>query len=179
MDSSKNRYQPAESMVVFSWYDGSPNPDEIADFFARNAGSTYISHTDIQWGRALDSQTWSSNLHRKIADLAVQSIEHSGATMSGIRLATARTDHSLAGIAFLTTRYDADRPYAILEDLLVCKDHRSEGIGSSMLQWVRSQCRMDGIEKMFLESNLGNERAHTLFHRLGFTSLSVVMSCDL
>ncbi|PQA72447.1 hypothetical protein C3731_16215 [Brucella oryzae] len=173
-----SRSQPDET-VLFGWYDGSPDPDEIAAFFARNAGSTYISHTDIQWGRALDAQRWSPDLHRKIADLAIEAKGRGNERSPGIRLVTARTGPALAGIAFLTARPDADRPYAILEDLLVGSDHRGRGIGSSMLQWVRDQCRLAGIEKMFLESNLGNERAHALFHRLGFTPLSVVMSCDL
>lgn len=176
--STSGRSQPGET-AAFGWYDGAPDPDEIAAFFARNVGSTYISHTDIQWGRALNAQEWGPDLHRKIAGLAVQAKGRDGETSPGIRLVTAKTGHTLAGIAFLTARPDADRPYAILEDLLVCRDHRGKGIGSSMLQWVRDQCRLAGIEKMFLESNLGNERAHALFHRLGFTPLSVVMSCDL
>ncbi len=179
MDTCGSGPKRSDTAVVFCWYDGFPDPDEIAAFFTRNAGSTYISHTDIQWGRALDAQRWSPDLHRKIADLAIQAKGRGGGTSPGIRLVTAKAGHGLAGIAFLTARPDADRPYAILEDLLVGSDHRGMGIGSSMLQWVRDQCRLAGIEKMFLESNLGNERAHALFHRLGFTPLSVVMSCDL
>ncbi|MBJ6133627.1 GNAT family N-acetyltransferase [Ochrobactrum sp. Q0168] len=165
--------------VDFGWYDGKPDPKHIAGFFASNVSPTYISHTDIQWGRASGVGQWSPDLHEKIMGLVIQTKGSGQRERSETRLAIAMQDAALVGIAFVTVRRDGACPYAILEDLLIGQSVRNQGIGSAMLNWVRDECRVGGIRKMFLESNLDNKRAHALFHRLGFQSLSVVMSCDL
>jgi GNAT superfamily N-acetyltransferase len=180
ISSGKSSFPEAED-VIFGWYDGQPDANDVAEFFVSNVSPTYISHTDIQWGRASGIGQWSPGLRENIEKLAIQAKgnECAGSARSGISLAIAMKNHTLVGIGFVTVRLDAACPYAILEDLLVSKSSHGKGIGSSMLNWVRDQCRAGGIRRMFLESNLDNKQAHALFHRLGFQSLSVVMSCDL
>ncbi|MDH7786827.1 N-acetylglutamate synthase-like GNAT family acetyltransferase [Ochrobactrum sp. 19YEA23] len=180
ISSGKGSPSQAEN-VIFGWYDGQTDAKDVADFFSANVNPSYISHTDIQWGRASGVGQWSPDLRENIMELIGQISTGKSArpTSSGIRLVIAMKNATLVGIAFVSVRCDAACPYAILEDLLISHNMRDRGIGSSMLNWVRDQCRAGGIRRMFLESNLDNTRAHTLFHRLGFQSLSVVMSCDL
>ena len=48
-----------------------------------------------------------------------------------------------------------------------------------IMQWILDHFRRAGLKRAFLESGSGNERAHHLFERIGFSALSVVMMKDL
>jgi ribosomal protein S18 acetylase RimI-like enzyme len=100
-------------------------------------------------------------------------------TTAAIWAASATVNSALKGIAFVTVRADAATPFAIIEDLIVKNDARDCGIGSSFIEWIIEEFQGLGLRKVFLESAINNQRAHNLFHRHGFTTLSVVMARDV
>jgi N-acetylglutamate synthase-like GNAT family acetyltransferase len=75
--------------------------------------------------------------------------------------------------------HDETIPFVILEDLIIKTDVRSHGIGSSLMNWICDECHDLGFRQMFLESAIGNARAHELFHRHEFKPISVVMSRNI
>ncbi|MFZ1907663.1 MAG: GNAT family N-acetyltransferase [Burkholderiales bacterium] len=57
---------------------------------------------------------------------------------------------------------------AWLEDLVVRPDRRGQGIGTTLLEHVAAQARADGVLRITLLTDPGNERAHALYRSLGF-----------
>jgi GNAT superfamily N-acetyltransferase len=57
---------------------------------------------------------------------------------------------------------------AWLEDLVVRPSRRGRGIGRMLLQQVAARARADGVLRLTLLTDPGNERAHALYRGLGF-----------
>jgi GNAT superfamily N-acetyltransferase len=58
---------------------------------------------------------------------------------------------------------------AWLEDLVVRPQSRGRGIGKMLLKHAIGQAHADGFGRITLLSDADNERAHTLYRKLGFT----------
>jgi GNAT superfamily N-acetyltransferase len=52
---------------------------------------------------------------------------------------------------------------------------REHGIGKAIVDWVVREAEVLGCARLFLESGMGNHRAHELFERQGFFTCSIVM----
>ena len=63
----------------------------------------------------------------------------------------------------------AGQKAAILEDVVVHPDFRSQGIGRQMTLWVLEQSRLAGCYKLALSSNQIRTEAHRFYEREGFT----------
>ena len=57
---------------------------------------------------------------------------------------------------------------ALLEDMIVSKDHRCNGIGGALLGAAIAQARSDGCARITLLSDGDNHRAHGFYERAGF-----------
>ena len=57
---------------------------------------------------------------------------------------------------------------ALFEDLVVHEDHRQQGIGAKLLEYVIGQARADGVLRLTLLTDMQNEQAQALYRRLGF-----------
>ena len=57
---------------------------------------------------------------------------------------------------------------AWLEDVVVRPSRRGRGIGTMLLQQVAACARADGVLRLTLLTDPGNERAHALYRGLGF-----------
>ena len=57
---------------------------------------------------------------------------------------------------------------AWLEDLVVRPDWRGRGIGRTLLKHVAARARADGVLRVTLLTDPGNERAHASYEGLGF-----------
>ncbi len=167
--------------IEFRWCCVDAEAEQTAQFFVANVSTDYISHTDIQWGRAIAPDCWSTLLHEKIAGLAKEAADHrrTANTASGIWLATATQSSVLLGLAFVSFRQSEASNFVILEDLIIKNNMRHQGLGASLLNWISEECRALGFDKVFLESNIDNTRAHEFFRQKGFNTLSVVMCRNL
>ena len=56
----------------------------------------------------------------------------------------------------------------LIEDVVVDKKHRGQGIGKEMMQYAMDLCRKYACYKTCLSSNLKRERAHAFYESLGF-----------
>ncbi|MBV9866855.1 MAG: ribosomal protein S18-alanine N-acetyltransferase [Abitibacteriaceae bacterium] len=57
--------------------------------------------------------------------------------------------------------------------IAVAPEARQQGVGSTLLQEMISECRQRGAEKVFLEVRPSNERARRLYERLGFQKVGL------
>ncbi len=85
----------------------------------------------------------------------------------------------LVALAYVAFAASAPVPFAIVEDLIVSPAVRGRGAGKAVLEWIAAEARGRGIRRLFLESGIGNERAHAFFEREGFRPTSVVMMKEL
>jgi len=57
---------------------------------------------------------------------------------------------------------------ALFEDLVVSPDHRKQGIGAKLLEYVIGQARAEGVLRLTLLTDMQNEQAQVLYRKLGF-----------
>jgi len=159
------------------WANNHDNAAEFARFFVENAPSEYISHSEIQDGRAEINLTWSDKLETILTHQFLGGCRREGnGKLAETRLAVARLEGiDVAAIAYVGLERGAPVPYAILYDLLVRSDLRNVNIGSDLLAWLEKQLHEEKVVVLFLESGINNERAHTFFDRRGFSPVSINM----
>lgn len=62
---------------------------------------------------------------------------------------------------------------AELANIAVREDHRGRGVGSALLDRVLHEVSERGVESVFLEVRMSNEKAHQLYMTKGFTQIGV------
>ena len=170
---------PDRPGVAAAWCDDHGIADAVAALFVAHADPSYISHSELQIGRAVDPGTWAADVGERVRGLAVRSARTGDAPAGGIRLATLSSEGRLDGFAFVAFVRGPAAPYAVLEDLLVAPDVRGRGEGARFVDWIGRECRARGMRRLYLESGTGNHHAHAFFERRGFRQTSVVMVRDL
>lgn len=165
--------------ILVAWCASPSRAEEFAAFFARNVGPEYISHAELQGGRAHSPSEWRANLidflHAEIA--ARLAATASGST--GPSVVVAEEGGKLLALGFVAFDGTAPVPFATIEDLVVSPSIRGRGVGTTMLDWIAAEARARGIRRLFLESGVKNERAHRFFERAGFQPTSVVLMREL
>jgi GNAT superfamily N-acetyltransferase len=59
-------------------------------------------------------------------------------------------------------------PAAVVEDVVVNQAHRSQGVGTLMMNHAKALAQEAGCYKLALSSNQKRERAHAFYESLGF-----------
>jgi len=164
-----------DDAVSFRWADAADDPFDIAQFFIKNAPRDYISHGEIQDGRAKGVDTWSENLASiLVRQFSLARDGQADESYSETRLALAFGGAgTLAGIGYIGINHDAPSPFAVIYDLLIQADMRCRGVGSGLLAWIEEKLRMRQIKFIFLESGVRNNRAHAFFGSSGFIPVSL------
>lgn len=62
----------------------------------------------------------------------------------------------------------------ILEDMIVDKKYRGEGIGSELLGFALAEVRQDGCKRVTLLTDADNEDAHRFYDAKGFEKSSMI-----
>jgi GNAT superfamily N-acetyltransferase len=152
--------------------------EPVAAFFVAHVDPSYISHSELQFGRAVAGDRWADDLAVRMRGEAARAITEPDRPARRC-LALMRRGGELRGLAFVSFDDAAPRPFATLDDLVIDRDTRGAGDGRALLDWVAAQCRAAGFSRLFLESGLDNARAHHFFERQGFVQTSIVMVRDL
>jgi ribosomal protein S18 acetylase RimI-like enzyme len=74
----------------------------------------------------------------------------------------------MASLLFTVSTAEGGRA-AWFEDLIVLPEHRRRGIGSALLGFVIREAKREGVLRITLLTDSGNERAQALYRKLGFT----------
>lgn len=71
------------------------------------------------------------------------------------------------------------RPLAVVEQVVVSRERRGNGIGSHMMRHAMEEARRAGCYKLQLSSHTRFERAHAFYDKLGFTRHGYSFYVDL
>jgi GNAT superfamily N-acetyltransferase len=154
--------------------------EELAGFFARHVGSEYISHSELQGPRALSPDRWRDGLPGILNEEIGPRLNSPGAPGAVSQpILVAESDGALVALSFVTFAGAAGVPFAIVEDLIVIPEMRSQGTGKAILDWIAAEAKARNIHRLFLESGVQNEHAHHFFEREGFHTVSIVMMRSL
>ena len=99
----------------------------------------------------------------RLAEIAGDSHNH---------LYVAERDGVVVGTAFVTLCLDpmfGHQPYAVLENIIIARGHRGQGLGSSLLRHVEAMCAARDCSKIMLLSNARRPHAHAFFKRMGYS----------
>ena len=144
---------------------------EAASFAARVIGAetSYISHGEIQTGLSDDGKSW-------VPDLAENYASDFADRGDRDLLVARNADGTIQAVLVLAFEASERRRFAVIEDMAVASEARSWGIGKAMLDRALERVKERGIEWVFLESGLHNDKAHAFFEREGFSKTSEVFA---
>ena len=60
------------------------------------------------------------------------------------------------------------QPFAIIENVIVSKDHQRKGVGKSLLDHIEAFCLTKDCSKIMLLSSTGNRSAHDFYASMGY-----------
>jgi ribosomal protein S18 acetylase RimI-like enzyme len=154
-----------------------------AEFFSSNVTPDYVSHSELQGYRAIKPRIWAPNLtsvlENEIQGRLGRSLMDFPVAADWRGVITATENQQPIGIAFVSTSLRSAVPFGVIEDIIIERDARGKGLGTTLIHWLFEQFQRAKIGRVFLESGIGNERAHELFERLGFEQVSIVMMREL
>jgi GNAT superfamily N-acetyltransferase len=165
--------------ITIEWGVGGTEVSALTEFIVDNIDPTYISHGELQDGRATDRGHWSPLLRGVLASELGAFARRTSSTDPGGRVAVGRLSGAVVSLMMIEVVRQADVGYAVLNDLVVDRGHRDAGIGSQSLAWLEQRLEEEGIGRLFLESGIENESAHRFFTSKGFIRCSIVMFKDL
>ena len=61
------------------------------------------------------------------------------------------------------------KPIAIIWDLRVDKQHRSQGIGQGIMEFIESHCKRIGVSFIMLDCDIDNFKAQSFYEKCGYT----------
>jgi ribosomal protein S18 acetylase RimI-like enzyme len=167
--------------IEFAIADRGSNADALTELFSASLTASYISHSELQGGRALAPGQWAPDikaiLHREI-DSRLREPLKAFPKRDWFGVVQAFDDGALVGLAFVTVTGSAPTPYGVIEDIVIDSARRKAGFGEKFMRWILDAFAQAGIRRTFLESGITNDRAHHLFERLGFKKTSIVMMRD-
>jgi GNAT superfamily N-acetyltransferase len=162
------------------------SPDEAADlgqFFAANIKPNYISHSELQGPRALDTDHWRPGIQHiftRELNERIRALQKAGSVREYTQpVFAAKRAGDFLGLGLVSFFAQAPVPYAILEDIVVAEKDRGRGVGEKMLEWAIAEAKSLGCVRMFLESGVNNHDAHEFFKGKNFSICSIVMKREI
>lgn len=70
-------------------------------------------------------------------------------------------------------------PYAVIENVVVDKSRRGEGIGTTLIREAMGRAQESNAYKLSLTANLGRARAHAFYRELGMKETHLGFEVDL
>jgi ribosomal protein S18 acetylase RimI-like enzyme len=161
---------------VVRWSEDARDIPELVDLFLRNARRSYISQGEIFCGRAQKPGEWASDLPHILTKEFGNAVPSVLTSSGGKGILAAWVEGRCAGLLVMSVQDNPDGPsYGILEDIVVDKVSRGQGLASKLLNEAEKRLAELGISLILLESGKDNEAAHKALHGLGFDNISVSM----
>lgn len=164
--------------LQISWCENKDEVLQAVTLFIENTSPDYISHGEVQSGRATGFSQWSPDLAAVLQREFCTSFEPTG-NEGSFKLAIAYMNKRPAGILFVQLMQSAPKPYIIIQDLVIAMEFRNKGLGKKLLNWLEYNLKAMGIKLLFLESGINNHGAHAFFEANGFSVSSKIMVKEL
>ena len=133
---------------------------KLVDIFLKNTTEKYITHIEIEEGRAIDKTTWSPNLK----EILTKELEYT--LQFRKRLAVLYQEDTPTAYALIKRSGST----AILEDIVVT----NKGEGSQLLEWLETKLKQEGIEEILGDLGTDNLQAQTFMQKRGYEPITVV-----
>lgn len=153
------------------WLNDKSRVKELVDFFITYKTDSYISHSEIMYGRALDSKHWNPNLRAVFTEQLMNDYDYDGSSKLHILIAE-NQNKEIVGMLVFNVISSPFKKYAILEDMLLNPSLRGQSLGSKMLEEVIEKSKNWNISFIMLESGVDNHGAHHFFNKYGFRKVS-------
>ncbi len=158
--------------LSIKWIQDLSETEKLTTLFINNSKENYISHSEIQEGRAINKEEWSEDIRAILTSEFNEAIKNDLFNQSNI--VAAYTNQLLIGFALIEYKNAPEASYAILSDIVVDTDYRKNNIGENIIDWVLPQLKSNKIKSLFAESNIHNHPAHQFLSKMGFQVISKV-----
>ncbi|WP_027372431.1 GNAT family N-acetyltransferase [Chryseobacterium sp. UNC8MFCol] len=153
------------------WLTDKTRVEELVDFFITHKTDSYISHSEIMYGRAIDSEHWNPDLRAVLRAQLMEDYNYD--ETSKLKILIAEDENGkIAGMLVFNVISSPFKKYAVLEDMLLDQSVRGQSLGSKLLQEVIEDSKNWGISFIMLESGVNNHGAHHFFEKYGFQKVS-------
>jgi Recombinational DNA repair ATPase (RecF pathway) len=159
------------------WINDLSETERLITLFLNNSKNNYISHSEIQEGRAYNESTWSDDIRDILTTEFGEAIENG--LFYNANIAALYHKNLLVAFALVEFKSSPNGNFAILSDIIVDKDYRNNKIGENLLHWIITQLSTNDIKCIYAESNIQNDIAHNFLLENGFKSISKVFKQDL
>ncbi|PWN71550.1 N-acetyltransferase [Chryseobacterium phosphatilyticum] len=153
------------------WLTDKTRVEELVDFFITHKTDSYISHSEIMYGRAIDSQHWNPDLKAVFTAQLMNDYDYDGTSKLNILIAE-NENGEIAGMLVFNIINSPFKKYAVLEDMLLNQSLRGQSLGSKLLEEVIQESKNWNISFIMLESGVNNHGAHHFFEKYGFQKVS-------
>jgi N-acetylglutamate synthase-like GNAT family acetyltransferase len=135
----------------------------------------YVSHIEIQLGRARRDWTWSENLVSLLVEEFSSALSPQKTQANQFRAFSGTENDELVcvGIVGFSCPTGAES-YAVIEDFVVHSEKRGAQLGTKALEWVEASATELGIGMLFCETGASNVTAQRFFQQRSFRPTSVV-----
>jgi len=148
-------------LITIEWLEEKEKIDELVDIFIKNVGTEYITHIEIQEGRAVSLNEWSKDLGIIIKQELEECYYESKQKISIIKV-----DGVIKGYALLKI----ESPILTVEDIVVSE----MGLGSKLMEFIETIAYKGGIRTIIGDVGVGNKQAHKFMNKLGYTQQTIV-----
>lgn len=153
------------------WLNDKSRVEELVDFFMTHKTDSYISHSEIMYGRALDSHQWSPDLKAVFTNQLMSDYDYNEHSKLNILIAE-NEEEKIVGMLVFNIINSPFKKYAILEDMLLDAAVRGQSLGSMLLEEVIRESKSWEVSFIMLESGVDNHGAHHFFNKYGFQKVS-------
>ena len=153
------------------WLTDKSRITELVDFFITHKTDSYISHSEIMYGRALDSENWNPDLRAVFTEQLMSDYDYDNTSKLNILIAE-NEKGEIVGMLVFNVISSPFKKYAILEDMLLDQSIRGQSLGSKLLNEVIQESKTWNINFIVLESGVNNHGAHHFFNKYGFKKVS-------
>ena len=143
---------------------------ELVDFFITHKTDSYISHSEIMYGRALNAHQWNPDL-REVFTAQLMNDDSDDASKLTI-LIMENENGNIIGMAVLNVINSPFKKYAVLEDMLLDQSVRGQSLGTKLLDEIVKKAKSLDTSFIMLESGVNNHGAHHFFKTSGFEKVS-------
>jgi ribosomal protein S18 acetylase RimI-like enzyme len=165
--------------LKIEWCRDKERVEALISFFIENVDPFYISHGEVQTGRALELNAWSPALPRILREEFDSCFEKGPVAGDECKVAVATAAGEISALLVVKIQTVGEARFSVLSDFIVKRDSRGQGIGRAVFAWLQVEMKTAGIGRIFLESGQNNERAHRFFKSQGFAPCSIVMLKEL
>jgi len=151
--------------MISIFYANPTDASLIAKLFVENVDESYITASEQIWNRATLENGWCDDLYDNVRLEILDGIK------SGDKLILVMyDDEKLIGYTFTAFKNNS---CAELEDFVVHRDYRRDGLGKKLYDRTVEACKANNINTLFLEVGHNNSKMHSFCEKNGMQQTSV------